>query len=118
MMPEIVAQHSGQAERNRALAAVAELAGPGLVERMRLDAAERVLVMARRLLALAPREAAQGPGASLVLRIARSWDPHVTTAAEHVESLSPAELDAFLAAASRWATGVRDASCGSARRAA
>jgi hypothetical protein len=44
-----------------------------------------------------------------VLRVAQAWDPAATTASEHVEHLDPAELDAFLAAAPRWAASVRDA---------
>lgn len=117
-MPEQVTRFAGVAERGRVLAAVAELADGGLAERMRLDAAARVLVMARRLLTLTPREAAQGPASGLVLRVARGWDPAATTAAEHVEGLAPSELDAFLAAAPRWAAAVRDASLRDERRAA
>jgi hypothetical protein len=107
-MPDKVTQAAGS-ERGRVMAALEELADHGLVERMRLDAAARVLVTARRLLRLAPREAATGHAAGVVLRIARSWDPAVTTAAEHVEALPVAELDGFLAAAPRWAASVRDA---------
>jgi hypothetical protein len=90
------------------MAAVAEMADGGLSERMRLDAAARVLVVARRMLAVAPREAAMGAAAGAVLRVARGWDPAVTTATEQVEALAPADLDAFLAAAPRWAASVRD----------
>ena len=108
-MPETVANGSGAADRGRVIAAVAELAGGGLAERMRLDAAVRVLVTARRMLAVSPREAASGPASALVLRVAWAWDPSATTAAEHVEALAPAELDAFLAAAPRWAAAVHAA---------
>uniref|UniRef100_UPI0022EB1E6D hypothetical protein n=1 Tax=Falsiroseomonas oryzae TaxID=2766473 RepID=UPI0022EB1E6D len=108
-MREILAQRAADAVRGRAMAAVAEFADGGLAERMRLDAATRVLVTARRLLSVAPREAASGAAAGVVMRVARSWDPAATTAAEHVEALPLAELDAFLAAAPRWAAGVRDA---------
>jgi hypothetical protein len=108
-MPEIVTERTGRGERGRALAAVAELAGRGLSERMRQDAAARVLVTARRLLTVAPREASAAASSTVVLRVARGWDPAATTAAEHVEALPVAELDAFLAAAPRWAASVRDA---------
>lgn len=108
-MRDRMAQHGPQLERGRVMAAVAELAEGGLSERMRLDAAARVLVTARRMLTLAPREAATGAAAATVLRVARGWDPSVTTAAEHVEQLAPADLDAFLAAAPRWAASVREA---------
>lgn len=115
-MPEIVAQRGD--ERGRVLAAVAEFADGGLAERMKLDAAARVVVTARRLLTVAPREAATAASAAVVLRVARAWDPAVLTAAEHVEHLAPAELDAFLAAAPRWAAGLRDATRSETRRAA
>jgi hypothetical protein len=95
-------------ERGRLMAAVAELADGGLTDRMRVDAATRVVVAAHRLLAIAPREAATGAAAATVLRVARGWDPAVTTAAEHAEALTPAELDSFLAAAPRWAASIRD----------
>jgi hypothetical protein len=117
-MPDIVTQRVVQAERGQAVAAVAELAGGGLAERMRLDAAARVLVTARRLLRVAPREASAAASATVVLRVARAWDPAATTAAEHVEGLPVAELDAFLAAAPRWAASVRDTAGETARRAA
>jgi hypothetical protein len=115
-MPEMMAREPGPGEQGGVIAAVAELADGGLAERMRLDAAARVLVTARRLLALSPREVASGPASSVVMSIARGWDPAATTAAEHVEALSPSELDAFLAAAPRWAASVRDASRAEASR--
>ncbi len=117
-MPVSVSQPDDRAEQGRVLAAVAEIAGPGLAERMRLDAAARVLVTARRLLQVAPRAAGAGAAAATVLPVARAWDPAATTATEHVESLTLAELDAFLAAAPRWAASVRDAARGGTRRAA
>jgi hypothetical protein len=113
-----VSRRDDRAEQGRVMAAVADLAGPGLEERMRLDAAARVLVTARRLLRVAPREAASGASAATVLRVARAWDPMATTAAEQAETLAPAELDAFLAAAPRWAASVRDATRDEMRRAA
>lgn len=116
-MPEI-ASRIGGTERGRVMSAVADIADDGLVERMRFDAAVRVLVTAKRLLAVAPREAASGAAAVAVLRVVRGWDAAAITAAEHVETLAPAELDAFLAAAPRWAGSVRDAAGVEARRAA
>ncbi|WP_372620765.1 hypothetical protein [Falsiroseomonas sp.] len=113
-----VAQGADQTDRVHVMAAVAELADGGLAERMRLDAAARVLVTARRAAALAPHEASPGSATAIVLRVARGWDPAVTTAAEHVEALAPAELDSFLAAAPRWAASVRDAGRAALRRAA
>ena len=117
-MPESSGRTQLQADRGRVLAALAELAGGGLAERMRLDAASRILVTARRMLEVSPREAAAGSDAVIVLDVARDWDPAVTTAAEHVEALAPVELDLFLAAAPRWARDVREASSRGKRRAA
>lgn len=108
-MSYVVVQPAVRAEPGHVLAAVVELAEGGLAERMRLDAAARVLVTARRMLRIAPHQAAAGQAAEVVLRVARAWDPAATTAAEHVEALAPADLDAFLAAAPRWAASVRDA---------
>ena len=107
-MPDGMVRREPKLDRGRVMAAVAELADGGLMERMRLDAATRVLVAAHRMLAVAPREAATGAAAATVLRVARGWDPAVTTPAEHVEALTPAELDGFLAAAPRWAASIRD----------
>jgi hypothetical protein len=104
-----IAQRAEQTERGRVMAAVAEFADGGLEERMRLDAAARVLITARRMLSVAPAEAAAGQGSAVVLRVAREWDPNATTAAEHVEALAPAELDRFLEEAPLWAASVRDA---------
>jgi hypothetical protein len=108
-MPHVAVQPVVRAEPGLVMAAMAELAEGGMAERMRLDAGARVLVTARRMLALAPREAASAKAAEVVLRVARSWDPAATTASEHVEALAPAELDRFLAAAPRWAASVRAA---------
>ncbi|HEV7263864.1 MAG TPA: hypothetical protein VGN83_02955 [Falsiroseomonas sp.] len=117
-MQEMVGHETGPAEHGRVMAAVADLADGGLAERMRLDAAARVLVVVRRALAVAPREAAAGPASATVLRVAHGWDPAATTAAEHAEALAPVELDGFLAAAPCWAAAVRDAGRAAVRRAA
>ena len=107
-MPDGLVRSGPGSEVGRVMAAVAEMADGGLSERMRLDAAARVLVAARRMLDLAPREAATGTAAAAVLQVARGWDPALTTAAEQADALSPAALDAFLAAAPRWAASIRD----------
>ncbi len=107
-MPDGLVRSGAGSELGRVMAAVVEMADGGLSERMRLDAAARVLVAARRMLDIAPREAATGTAAGAVLQVARGWDPALTTAAEQAESLAPAALDAFLAAAPRWAASIRD----------
>ena len=117
-MPDVAAQRTDLMDRGRVMEVVADLAGGGLAERMRLDAATRILVSARRMMAVAPIEAMAARGSAVVLRVAHGWDPAATTAEEHVESLAPAELDEFLAAARRWAASVRDATRHEGRRAA
>lgn len=107
-MPDGLMRRGPGSELGRVMAAVAEMADGGLSERMRLDAAARVLVAARRLLDIAPREAATGTAAGAVLQVVRSWDPALTTAAEQAEAMSPAALDAFLAAVPCWAASIRD----------
>jgi hypothetical protein len=117
-MPGSVSHDDDRSEQGRVMAAVADLAGPGFAERMRLDAATRVLVTARRLMRVAPGAAASGSASAAVLCVAHAWDPAATTAAEHVESLPPVQLDAFLAAAPAWATSVRNRTQDETRRAA
>ncbi len=102
-MPDIGFGAPRKAEATRVAQALAELANGGLAERMRLDAGVRVLVTARRALALAGGAVPADADAALVMDVAAGWDPAATTAAEHVEAMPVAELDAFLAAAPRWA---------------
>ena len=118
-MPDVGMSQPSAAMRERVLASLAELVSGGMAERMRRDAATRVLVTARRLMALTasgyglgerPGGATSGPAAGadarLVTELAAAWDPEALTAAEFVEGLAPAELDALLAAARPWATRV------------
>ncbi|MGG5809178.1 hypothetical protein [Falsiroseomonas sp. CW058] len=114
-MPDIGVAVSRQAAR--VMQAVAELADGGLAERMRIDAGVRLLVTARRVASIAlPRHEAPSEAEATVLRVMRGWDPATTTAAEHLETLAVAELDAFLAAGPVWAAEQRDAALGSAAR--
>jgi hypothetical protein len=111
-MPDSVMRLSARPERQRLMAVLGEFAAGDLADRMRLDAAVRVLVTARRLLGVAPLEAMAGPGAAVILGVVQGWDPLATTAAEHLDMLPAAQLDAFLAAAPGWATAVRAAALG------
>lgn len=92
----------------RVIETVAELADGGLAERMRIDAGVRLLVSARRLSAALPRPSMPSAAEATVTRVARGWDPAVMTAAEYVETLPIAELDAFIAAGPVWAAEQRD----------
>ncbi|NGM22286.1 hypothetical protein G3576_19870 [Roseomonas stagni] len=96
-----------EAAKIRALRSIADLAGDGLAERMRIDAAARILTIARRAVTL--KLDAAGPVEPIVSDLALRWDPSTTTATEYLEALSVQQLDAFLAAAPRWAASVRAA---------
>lgn len=98
-----------EAAKIRALRSIADLAGDGLAERMRVDAAARVLTIARRAMQLQVAPAATAGSAGVVAELALRWDPMATTATEYLEALSVQQLDAFLAAAPGWAASVRAA---------
>jgi hypothetical protein len=91
----------------RALRSIADLAGEAMADRMRVDAAARILTIARRALVLQLQAA--GPVEPVVSDLAQGWDPGATTATEFLETLPVQKLDAFLAAAPRWAASVRAA---------
>ncbi|MBR0680627.1 hypothetical protein GXW74_09020 [Roseomonas eburnea] len=88
--------------------ALAEMAEGGLAERIRLEQAARVIVMARRAAELA---AAGGlrlppvsdPSVQAVTEIARHWDATAVTAVEYAETLPESALDRLLRAAPAWA---------------
>lgn len=115
-VPDIGMGSPPAAMRERVLASLAELVAGGMAERMRRDAAARVLVTARQVMALAAagdghglRTTPPGRDARLVMGLAAAWNPGILTAAEFIEALAPAETDALLAAARPWATKVWDA---------
>jgi hypothetical protein len=117
-MSRTLTKSNPRAERARVLSTIADLAEDGLAERMRLEAAARAVVAARRWRGFAAKGAAGGPLAAKLLRIADAWDASATTAVEHVEGLRPAELDGLLAAARHWAAMVRAAEASELPRAA
>lgn len=79
--------------------ALVELAEGGLAERLRLEAAARVLGTARRALELTGGNAPLPPAM-------RGWDHTATTAREHAETLTPRQIDALLAEGPRWAAAL------------
>lgn len=85
--------------RRATMDALAELAEGGLAERMRLDAAARVLRTARRAIDMTGRVMALPPAM-------QGWDPAATTAREHAETLTPRQIDALLAEGPRWAAAL------------
>lgn len=101
------------AARTQALRLLSDLVGGGLEERMRVEAAARILVAVRRVdaaVAAAGRTAASAatPTEAKVAALARSWDPTVLTAQEFAESLSVVEIDCLLRDAPRWASRMWD----------
>ncbi|MCQ4162831.1 hypothetical protein NON00_23285 [Roseomonas sp. GC11] len=90
------------ARRRLTMDALAELARGDLAERLRLEAAARVLCTVHRAVEVA--------GAAVPLPAALAgWQRGVTTAREHVETLMPAQIDALLAEGSRWAAALLEA---------
>lgn len=87
------------ARRRVTLDALAELAQGGLPERLRLEAAARVLGTARRALELADGQVPLPEGMA-------GWDHVATTAREHVETLTPRQVDRLVAEGPRWAVAV------------
>lgn len=110
-MPDAGLILSPEAMRHRALDTLACLVGGRFGERMRMEAAARIIVTARRvaLLAaagtLAPLPATERP-AALITTVAEAWDAAVMTVNEFIETLEPAEIAAILAEAPAWADDV------------
>jgi hypothetical protein len=101
--------------RDAALDALAEIANDNLAERLRHEAAARILVAARRIRA---RLGAGQRGEHLVDSLAAGWDPRSVTALEYAEGLPVRVLDGLLGAAPRWARAMRDLIDGAAPGAA
>jgi hypothetical protein len=114
-MPEIGMNQPPDLMRETALRTLAELAGGRFPERMRIDAAARIVITARRLAVLTaageiarPRTGpvpADAPEA-VVAAITSGWDPEAVTATEYAEALPSADLDLLLQAAPAWAVEV------------
>ena len=79
--------------------ALTELAQGGLAERLRLEAAARVLGTARHALEMAEGELPV-PEAMV------GWQRGVVTAREHVETLTPRQIDQLIEEGPRWAAAV------------
>jgi hypothetical protein len=98
-------------QQDSALAVLAEIANDNLAERLRHEAAARIITAARRIRMLvcddrAPRHHA---GEHFVDTLAASWDPRALTALEFAEMLPIRVLDGLLGAAPRWARAMRAA---------
>lgn len=103
---------AADAVKVRALRSIADLADGAMAEQVRMEAAARILTIARRALLLRLHAAATpavASAGSVVSDLALVWDPNATTATEFLEALPVPQLDAFLAAARGWAASVQAA---------
>ncbi|MCU0888393.1 MAG: hypothetical protein MUF65_12720 [Rubritepida sp.] len=95
--------------RAHALRTLAELVGGVFAERMRIEAAARIIVTARRVALLAEAgllDPVPTGGGGAVEALAARWDSVAMTVTEFVETLPPAELAAVLEEAPLWAEAV------------
>lgn len=110
-MPDAGLAQSPDAMRQRALDTLACLVGGRFGERMRLEAAARIIVTARRFALLAaagtldPLPVMEGPP-PLITTVAARWDAAAMTVSEFIETLEAAEIAAILAEAPAWADEV------------
>ena len=103
-MPDAGLTLSPEAMRQRALETLASLVGGTFWEKMRIEAAARIIVTARRVALLAESGALEGPPPSgVILPAAARWDAVAMTANEYAETLETAEIVAVLAEAPAWA---------------
>ncbi|MBX9750353.1 MAG: hypothetical protein K5Q68_12275 [Roseococcus sp.] len=106
-MPDAGLSLSPDAMRLRALETLASLVGGTFWEKMRIEAAARILVTARRVALLAEADQLEGPPPDgAILPIAARWDAAAMTANEYAETLETAEVVAILAEAPAWAEAV------------
>ena len=108
-MPDAGLSLSPDAMRMRALETLACLVGGRFGEQMRIEAAARILVTARRVAMLAAAgalETPEAPAPGPVVRLASRWDTSAITAEAYAQSLTPAEIAALLEDAPAWAETV------------
>jgi hypothetical protein len=106
-MPDAGLSLSPEAMRQRALETLASLVGGTFWEKMRIEAAARILVTARRVALLAEAGAMGGPPPpGVIMPIAARWDAAAMTANEFAETLETAEIVAILEQAPAWSEAV------------
>jgi hypothetical protein len=106
-MPDAGLSLSPDAMRQRALETLAALVGGSFGEKMRIEAAARIIITARRVALLAAGGELEGSGqAGLVANLATRWDAVAMTANEFAETLEPAEVIALLDQAPAWAEAI------------
>lgn len=110
-MPELGHAAHSHGMRASAMEALAELASGRFAERMRLDAASRVLVVVKRVLTLraaglmaapVPRQP-QRRAVIEIERIVGGWNPAAITAAEFVNDMPPRDVKLLVELAPLWA---------------
>ena len=110
-MPELGHAAPNTAMRVTTMEALAELSNGRFAERMRLDAAARLLVLIKRVLLLraagwlaepVPRPA-QRRAVIEIERIAGRWNPGLTTAAEFANDMAPRDVKLLVELAPTWA---------------
>ena len=85
-MPDAGLSHSPEAMRLRALETLAALVGGTFWEKMRIEAAARILVTARRVAVLAEGDGLEGPAPEgSILALALRWDAPAMTVNEFAE---------------------------------
>ena len=110
-MPELGQAPQGVTTRSTALQALAELASGRFAERMRLDAAARLLVLVKRVLVLraagllpeVPPRPADRRAVVEVERIITGWNPNAITAAEFVADMPLRDVQLLVELAPAWA---------------
>lgn len=106
-MPDAGLSLSPDAMRGRALETLASLVGGTFWEKMRIEAAARILGTARRVALLAEAQLLDGPTPQgTILAIAQRWDAGAMTANEYAETLETPEIVAVLEEAPAWAEAV------------
>ena len=106
-MPDAGLLLTPDAMRSRALETLASLVGGTFWEKMRIEAAARILVTARRVALLAEGGQLEGAAPESTIRtLAQLWDASAMTAHEFAETLQTAEIIGVLAEAPAWAEAV------------
>jgi hypothetical protein len=92
------------ARRRMTLDALSDLTQGNLADRLRLEAAARILGTVRRVAEMM----AEGtlPGGVEMPAAVQGWNPRLTTAREHAETMMPAQIDRLLDQAPAWAEAV------------
>jgi hypothetical protein len=94
---------------DRVLNGLADLVNGGFAERVRLDAAARMLVLLRRAFDLSRRGELPSPraeGMAELESLLRGWSPDTLTAAEYVEDMRPEQLRVLTQRAPAWAAAL------------